>query len=259
VIQPRTLASQVYQQLLRQIFSGELTPGCALREAELSAQLGVSRTPVREALGRLAEYGVVESRPNHGCVVKRLGRLELIHLHQVREALEGMAIELACGKLTESDFANLDRLAEKARDQNAPNYFKASDEFDVTLHALIAERSGNPLLVREIRKLHEMTLLMHDQLETVLIGGHRVDPEEQLELRGMGWREHIKIVAALKSKDPARCRAAMVSHIRSASRYKARLMPSAIAAKNGKGETGPARTSLGRDRPARDGSVAETS
>lgn len=240
MIQPQTLARQVYQQLLRQIFSGELKPGSPLREAEISAQLGVSRTPIREALGRLSEYGVVESRPNHGCVVIRLGRDELIHLHQVREALEGMAIELACGKLTDADFARLDTLAEASRDQKAPGFLKACEEFDVALHRIIAERSGNRLLVREIRKLHEMTLLIHDQVETVLIGGHRVDPGEQRELRSMGWREHLRIVAALKSNKPERCRAAMVAHIRSASRYKARLMSPSDAGQNGNGETLPA-------------------
>jgi DNA-binding GntR family transcriptional regulator len=239
VLQTPTLARQVYKQLLRRILSGELPPGSALREAELSVQLGVSRTPLREALSRLAEYGVVESRPNHGCVVSRLGRDQLIHLHQVREALEGMAIELACGKFTDNDFACLETLAKAARDQTAADYFKASDEFDVTLHGLIAERSGNPLLVREIRKLHEMTLLIHDQLETVLIGGHRVDPDEQWELRSMGWREHIKIVSALKSKKPDRCRAAMVAHIRSTSRYKAQLMPPSDSGPDGNGEAGP--------------------
>jgi DNA-binding GntR family transcriptional regulator len=239
VLQPQTLSRQVYEQLLRQIFSGELTPGSPLGQAELSAQLGVSRTPIREALGRLAEYGVVESRPNHGCVVSRLGREKLIHLHEVREALEGMAIELACGKLTDADLADFEALAEAARDQTAPGYLKSSDEFDVALHGLIAERSGNPLLVREIRELHEMTLLIHDQLETVLIGGHRVDPEEQRELRSMGWREHVKIVAAPKSKKPERCRAAMVAHIRSASRYKAQLMPSSDSDPNRNGEAGP--------------------
>ena len=202
MLQPQTLARQVYEQLLRQIFSGELKPGSPLREAELSVQLGVSRTPIREALGRLAEYGVVESRPNHGCVVSRLGRDELIHLHQVREALEGMAIELACGKLTDADFAHLEALAEAARDQAAPDYFKTFDEFDVGLHRLIADRSGNPILAREIRKLHEMTMLIHDQLETVLIGGRRVDPEEQWEIRRNCWREHVKIIAALKSGKP---------------------------------------------------------
>jgi DNA-binding GntR family transcriptional regulator len=238
VLQTPTLARLVYEQLLRRIFSGELSPGSPLREAELSTLLGVSRTPVREALSRLAEYGVVESRPNHGCVVILLGRDQLIHLHQVREALEGMAIELACGKLTDADFTYLETLAEAARDPAAPGYLKASDEFDLMLHGLIAERSGNPLLVREIRKLHEMTLLIHDQIETVLIGGHRVDPDEQWELRSMGWHEHIQIVAALKSKKPDRCRAAMVAHIRSASRYKAQLMPPSACGPTVDGKTG---------------------
>jgi DNA-binding GntR family transcriptional regulator len=236
VLQPQTLSRQVYQQLLRQIFSGELTPGSPLREAELSAQLGVSRTPVREALGRLSEYGVVESRPNHGCVVCRLGREQLIHLHEVREALEGMAIELACGKLTDADFAYLDELAEAARDQSSPNYFSACDEFDVKLHGMIAERSGNPILAREIRKLQDMTMMIHDQLESVLIGGRRVDPEEQWEIRRNGWDEHVRIIDALRSRKPKACRAAMVSHIRATSEYKARLMPVSDPVGNGNGK-----------------------
>jgi DNA-binding GntR family transcriptional regulator len=252
MIQAETLARKVYEHLLRQIFSGELSPGSPLRESELSNQLGVSRTPIREALGRLSEYGVVKSRPNHGCVVARMGRDELIELHQVREALEGMAAELACGQLTAADFARLDALVEASRDESAPDYLEACDEFDVTLHALIAERSGNRLLVREIRKLHEMTMVIHDQLEAFLIGGHRVDLEEQWELRRTGWREHSKIVSALKSGNPDRCRAAMVAHIRSASQYKARLMP---PSGSGEGENGEvhqnAEVSGGRSRRTR--------
>jgi len=224
-IQAQTLAEQVYEQLLRRIFSGELTPGSPLRESELSAQLGVSRTPIREALGRLSEYGVVESRPNYGCVVSRLGREELIHLHQVREALEGMAIELACGKLTDADFAELDALAAASRDQTAPDYFENFDAFDVGLHRMIAVRSGNPILAREIRRLQEMTMLIHDQLEFVLIGGCRVDPGERLEIRRNCWVEHVRIVAALRSGKPKACRAAMVDHIQTTSRYKSLLMP----------------------------------
>src|SRR5262249_2829946 len=157
MVQVRTLGRQVYEHLLQRIFSGELVPGTTLREGELAAQLGVSRTPIREALGRLSEYGVVESRPNHGAIVRRLGREELIHIYQVREALEGMAIQLACGKLTDADFARLDKLAEAARDSSAPHFFKACDEFDVGLHLLIADRTGNPIIAHEIRKFHDIT------------------------------------------------------------------------------------------------------
>jgi DNA-binding GntR family transcriptional regulator len=237
VIQPQTLARQVYEHLLRKIFSGELKPGSALRESELSTQLGVSRTPIREALGRLSEFGVVQSRANHGCVVRRLGRDELIHLHQVREALEGMAAELACGKLTDADFARLDTLAEAARDQAVPDYFKSFDEFDVGLHRLIAKRSGNPILAREIQRLQDMTMLIHDQLESFLIGG-RLDPEEQWEIRRNCWNEHVEIVAALKSGKPKACRAAMVAHIRTTSQYKARLMPPSESGRDRNGQAG---------------------
>jgi DNA-binding GntR family transcriptional regulator len=239
MVRAQPLSRQVYEHLLRRIFSGELAPGTMLRESELAAKLGVSRTPIREALGRLAEYGVVESRPNHGAVVRRMGRDELIHLHQAREALEAMAIELACGKLTDADFARLDALAEAARDPASPDYLNAADELDVSLHQLIAERSGNPILAREIRKLHDMTMLIHDQFETVLIDGQRIDRYEKRELREIGWREHVEIIAALKAGKPEDCRAAMVAHIRSASQYKARLFAAPEPGRDGDGKSGP--------------------
>jgi DNA-binding GntR family transcriptional regulator len=84
-------------------------------------------------------------------------------------------------------------------------------------------------------------MLIHDQLEAFLIGGHRVDPEEQWELRRLGWREHVKIVAALKSELPDRCRAAMVAHIRSAQKYKTRLMPPSDHRNDGDGTAKGAR------------------
>ena len=68
-------------------------------------------------------------------------------------------------------------------------------------------------------------MMIHDQLESVLIGGRRVDPEEQWEIRRNGWDEHVRIIDALRSRKPKACRAAMVSHIRTTSEYKARLMP----------------------------------
>ncbi|MGZ3390680.1 MAG: FCD domain-containing protein [Isosphaeraceae bacterium] len=77
--------------------------------------------------------------------------------------------------------------------------FKAFDEFDVGLHRLIADRSDNPILAREIRTLQDMTMLIHDQLESFLIGGRRVDPAEQWDIRRNCWDEHNEIVAALKS------------------------------------------------------------
>lgn len=227
MVRPQTLAGQVYEHLLRRIHGGDLGPGSPLIEGDLAARLGVSRTPVREALGRLAQYGVVESRPNHGAIVRRLGRAELLHLYQVREALEVMAVELACGRLTEADFERLDALSRAARDDRAAGYLKAFDEFDVGLHQLIAERSGNPILVLEIGKLLDLTMMIHDQLETVLIDLKRIDPGEQKKIRRMCCLQHDAIIDALRLGRPAACRRAIATHLRDAARYKARLMPSA--------------------------------
>jgi DNA-binding GntR family transcriptional regulator len=229
------LGRQVYEHLLQRILSGELVPGTSLREGELAAQLGVSRTPIREALGRLSEYGLVESRPNHGAVVRRLGGEDLIHIYQIREALEGMAIQMVCGQLTDADFARLDALAEAARNPSATHYSKACAEFDVGLHLLIADRTGNPILAHEIRRLHDITRMIHDQIETVPMGGPHIGPGERREFRTIDWREHVGILAALKSAKPDDCRAAMVAHIRSASQYHARLLTTPDRGQDGNG------------------------
>jgi DNA-binding GntR family transcriptional regulator len=124
----------VYERLSQMIVAGELAPGSSLWEADLAARLGVSRTPVRAALHRLEEYGLVAMRPNHGAVVRRLGREEVVAIHQLREAMEG----LACGRLAPEDFARLDGLAEAAREPHAPNHFEAFDQFDAELHSTVA-------------------------------------------------------------------------------------------------------------------------
>jgi DNA-binding GntR family transcriptional regulator len=240
MIRPQTLAEQVYQHLLRMILSRELAPGSPLQETDLAARLGVSRTPIREALGRLTEYGVVEAQPNHTAVVRRLGPEELAHFHEVREALEGMAAERACGRLTEADYEHLDALAAAARDPGAPGYFAAFNAFDTELHRLVALRSGNPIVAREVAKLHAMTLLIHEQLESVLIETGRVDASERYEIRRLSFEQHLEIIAALRTGTPAQSRRAMVRHIRSNCELKVGMMSppqpagSAAAASNGR-------------------------
>jgi DNA-binding GntR family transcriptional regulator len=219
-----TLTTRVYERLLQMIVAGELAPGSSLREAELAGRLGVSRTPVREALHRLQEYGLVAMRPNHGAVVRRLGREEVIAIHQLREAMEGLACELACGRLSPEDFARLDELAEAAREPHAPNHFEAFDRFDADLHATVAARSGNPLLAREIVKLHRISMLVHDHLESALMGEHRMSPSERDETRGMFWRQHILILDELRSGSRSKARRAMIKHVRSTCAYRTRLI-----------------------------------
>ena len=203
MIQTNPLSEQVYQNLLERILSGVLPPGAALREIELARELAVSRTPVREALARLVEDGLAENKPNRRTVVRRLGHAEIIELYQVREALEGMAAELACGKLTAADLAQLDSLAARIDQVDEAGYLEAHYRLDVCLHRLIASRSSNALLARQIHKFHNLMYLLRGRFA-----------KQARELK-QADRQHRDIIAALKTGDPAVCRRAVTQHLRS--------------------------------------------
>jgi DNA-binding GntR family transcriptional regulator len=201
-----TLADQAYDVLLDRISSGEYPSGHVLRELDLVAQLGVSRTPIREALLRLSEYGLV-SLNGRSARVRQVTRGEVTHVFQVRMALELTAVGLACGRLTPADFARLDGLT--------PKDLTALDEptcgrLDRTLHLLIAERSGNPILFREIRRILDLIRLAHQRL-----AGSRTWLAREV-------REHTAIVEALRAGDRRRSRAALRAHLLSAYRTNAR-------------------------------------
>src|SRR2546427_2442268 len=107
-----TLWQRVYDHLREEILAGRLKPGAELAEVPLSEQLGVSRGPIREALGRLASEGLVTVRPRRGAVVRSLSKEEFLELYQVREALEMMAVKLAVPRLRAEDFEALQGLIE---------------------------------------------------------------------------------------------------------------------------------------------------
>ena len=218
MITARSLSDLVYEELLRQIVAGELRSGCLLREPQLASQLGVSRTPVREALTRLAEDELLEIRPNRSAMVRHLGREELLHIYQVREALEGLAAELACGRLTASDYARLKRLAAAAQDEAAANYMAACHAFDVELHRLVGLRSGNPVLARQIEQFHTVVHLVRERIGN------------QDGALALTYRQHLDILAALKAGDPAASRRAMTNHIRTSCAFAVRGVADQAAA-----------------------------
>jgi DNA-binding GntR family transcriptional regulator len=214
LITNKSLADQAYDILLSRISSREYPPGHELRELDLVAQLGVSRTPIREALLRLSEYGLV-SLKGRSARVRQITPDEVLHIYQVRTALEVAAIELACGRLTADDFTLLDELTPK---DMATLDEPASARLDRQLHHLIAMRSGNPILYHEIRKLIDLIQLAHKQLAN------------SREWLVQEVQEHTAIIAALRSGDRRRCRQALRKHLRSACRTNVRCAQAAAAA-----------------------------
>src|SRR5579863_4831378 len=106
-LENRTLRQQVADHLREEILSSRLAPGTELGEVALARSLGISRGPLREALGQLAAEGLVTMIPRRGAVVTRLTRSEFIDAYQVREALESLAMKLAVPRLTAEEKARL--------------------------------------------------------------------------------------------------------------------------------------------------------
>jgi DNA-binding GntR family transcriptional regulator len=201
MIEASPLYVLVHRRLLAEIVGGRRPSGSVLRETELADELKVSRTPIREALRQLVADGLVELQANHSAVVRSLSAGQLRHVYQVREALEGMAAELACGHVRDDDFARLTELAETV-DPRAPAPCESFHDFDRELHRIVAARSGNPLLAREINRLHDLVQLVRDRV------GNR-----QGALM-TAFDQHLAIIDALRRNDPTAARQAMVDHIR---------------------------------------------
>src|SRR2546422_2099596 len=148
-----TLWQRVYDHLREEILAGRLQPGAELAEVALSEQLGVSRGPIREALGRLASEGLVTVRPRRGAVVRSLSKEEFLELYQVREALEAMAVKLAVPRLRAADFEALegliDTMARHAERDEVAEFFEAN----IAFHGCLLEASGNGKLQELYRQL----------------------------------------------------------------------------------------------------------
>ncbi len=197
-----TLWQRVYDHLREEILAGGLEPGTELAEVALSEQLGVSRGPIREAIGRLASEGLVTVRPRRGAVVRSLSKEEFLELYQVREALEMMAVKLAVPRLGPEDVDALERLIEAmashAEREEVAEFFEANSQF----HGGLFEASGNV-------KLQELYRQLLGQL-----GRYRI---RSLTLRGNLQRsvaEHAAILRAAKRGDAVRAAHLMSEHIR---------------------------------------------
>src|SRR5947207_1026080 len=148
-----TLSQRAHAHLREEILSNRLPPGTELQELALSQRLGVSRGPIREALGRLAAEGLVTLRPRRGAVVHSLSSEDFLQAYQVREALEALAIRLAVPRLTAQELEELEALADTmatcAESGHVTEFFEANAVF----HERLVDASGNTKLQEIYRRL----------------------------------------------------------------------------------------------------------
>jgi len=197
----RLPSAKIRDSLEQRIVEGELGNGKRLDETELSGFYGVSRTPVREALQRLAESGLAEHLPRRGTFVRSPSLSQLVEMFEVMAELECMAIRLAARRATANDIDALEKDNETCRAAVAANDTKKYYEVNARLHGRIYQMSGNSFLASEARRLHD-----------------RLRPFRRLQLRVRGrmeesMAEHDIILAALRDGDANGAMETMKKHI----------------------------------------------
>lgn len=178
---------QVYQALRSRIRSGELQAGMRVREEELAAALGVSRTPVREALGRLQVRGLVEATSG-GLSVSVLSRAQVMEVYAMREILEGAAARFAAENARATDIKALQHLDQRFR--SLPEDADAAARLNRLFHEAIYEAAGNLYQKRMLDDLNDTLALLPDT--TFSVAG-RIEAAKE---------EHGAILDGIVKRDP---------------------------------------------------------
>lgn len=202
---PIPAREKVYEYLRNGILSGRLNPGEKLAEEHLAKTLGVSRTPVREALHKLGSEGLIIPRKKRGFIVSRDSKEEVEELFELRSILEGYTLRLICQTISDKTFEQLEGYVQNAEDALRRNkisdVFKWNTRFHDTLHELVASRVRLHRLIVNMRKYvlrHRKDTLRYPDGGRRAVEGHR------------------KILMALKLKDPELCERIMREHIQDA-------------------------------------------
>lgn len=149
----RSLAALAYDEILGAIVSGELAPGARIRDVDLAERLGVSRTPVREALRRLVDEGLVETAPDAYTRVAPLNAPDAEAAFPVVAALQALGARLGVPRMSDADIAAMERLdAERAAALAARDVPLAID-VDDRFHDVVLTAAGNPELKRTLARL----------------------------------------------------------------------------------------------------------
>lgn len=204
-----TRAEWVYARLLRGIKAGQFGRGERLREVDIAETLGVSRTPVREALFRLQHRGLVEPAAG-GLVVSRLSRLQVIELFSMREVLEGSAAMFAAQHASPGEIVGLRQLIvafEESMDKPA-----RLATINTQFHQGIYEAAHNRYLTRTLEELNDSLALLPSTTFTVPNRGKN------------SLLEHRRIIDAIEKRDPESARREAAGHIRNAQAARLSMM-----------------------------------
>jgi DNA-binding GntR family transcriptional regulator len=195
---------QTVSRLRRIILEGDVEPGARLGEVELAAQLGVSRTPVREALRVLSSQGLVEILPNRGARVARWSVQDLEEIYELRVMLESHAAQRAAGRMSPADVDVLTELCEQMEacaQRGRKHDLLELSELNSRFHRCILDAADSPRLATMLASVVQIPLIMRTFV--------RYTPEALA--RSMG--HHRELAAAIQAGAPEWAGSVMRSHI----------------------------------------------
>lgn len=195
------LHEQVAQRLRQMLVEGHVAPGAKLNERELSEQLKVSRTPLREAIKMLAAEGLVELLPNRGAIAVELSEADILNTFEVMAGLEGQSGELAAQRITESELAEIramhyEMMAAYTR-RDLSNYYR----LNAAIHRAVNAAARNPVLTSTYNQVNARLQALR----------FRSNQDGEKWKRAM--QEHEQMIEALSAHDPVAMRTVLIAHL----------------------------------------------
>ena len=195
------LRDVVFNTLREAILKGDLKPGERLMALQLASKLGVSRTPIREAIRMLEQEGLAVTTPRKGAEVAKMTLKDMEDVLEIRDALDELAVRIACQKISDEQLRQLEDMKELFEKSTQTGNVKKIAEADVTFHDVIYEATGNPKLVTLLNNLREQ--VYRYRVEYIK------DPKNYPTLIA----EHEAILESLKNRDVKNAVEAMHVHV----------------------------------------------
>lgn len=197
----RLLSDRAYRSLRESIVKNRIKPGEVLYESEICEQLGVSRTPVREAFKMLSTEGFLKLIPNKGAVVSKISFHDVEDVLQIRGILEGLAASLTAKNLTDSKLKVLENLLKEMEASAKVEDVNSYTMLNHTFHSQISRLCGN-------KRLSNMLANLQDHSHMFRVKGLAVPGRVKKSLE-----EHRKIIEAIKERNPSKTEAAARDHM----------------------------------------------
>jgi len=200
--QKQNISEELVGYLKEQILSGNLNPGDRIVETKLARELGISQTPVREALRQMQGEGIISIVPNKGPSVAEINMKDVFEIYSIRAMLEGLAIRLATQIATDEQIAELERFYEEMKgrveDESVPVSYLLNDSFRI--HDSIVMMSNHSRLIRMYKSISFQIALVNRIL------GSKSSKKKEFE-------DHSELIEALRRRDPDVAEDVMRRHI----------------------------------------------